>query len=173
MHALLPGGLALLVASILLMWTADRLRRRSGMPRGKVVYSDTRAWQECPAPLYAPQANLAGKPDYLVKKWRYVLPVEVKSTPAPSEPYRSHVLQLAAYCLLIEETAGVRPPYGLIHYADRTFAVRYTRRLEDELLDALEWMRKDLRQGAAERNHNDSARCRSCSYAANCDQRLS
>ena len=55
-------------------------------------------------PLYASGANLAGKPDYLVRRWRYVLPVEVKSGPAPAEPYRSHVLQLAAYCLLVEET---------------------------------------------------------------------
>ena len=172
MGVLLPGGLTLLVASVLLLWAAGRLRRRSGMPKGKVVYSDTRAWQECPEPLYAPEANLAGKPDYLVRKWRYTLPVEVKSAKAPSEPYRSHVLQLAAYCLLVEEAMDIRPPYGLIHYTDRTFAIRYTPQLENELLDTLEWMREDLREGAADRNHNDPARCRWCSYAPHCDQRL-
>jgi CRISPR-associated exonuclease Cas4 len=137
-----------------------------------VVYSDTRSWRECPDPLYAPSINLRGKPDYLVQKLRYVIPVEVKSGPAPGEPYRSHVLQLAAYCLLVEQEYEQRPPYGLIHYDDRTFAVSYTPQLEDELIDTIEWMREDMRDGQAERNHNDPARCRGCSYAIYCDQGL-
>jgi CRISPR-associated exonuclease Cas4 len=162
----------LLVVSLILWWISRRLRLGTGMPGGRVIYTDTRAWRECPKPLYASHVNLAGKPDYLVKKWKYVLPVEVKSSPAPSEPYRSHVLQLAAYCLLVEAAYGMRPPYGLIRYPDRTFAVDYTPMLEDELLDTLEWMREDLREGEADRNHNDPARCRPCVYAAYCDQRL-
>jgi CRISPR-associated exonuclease Cas4 len=116
--------------------------------------------------------NLAGKPDYLVQRWNYVLPVEVKSGSAPAEPYRSHVLQLAAYCLLIQENYDRRPPHGLIHYADRTFAVNYTRELERELLDTLDWMRQDRHDGRADRNHNDPTRCRTCSFAAYCDQKL-
>ena len=172
MNGLLFGAIALLVGGLALLWASSLLRRRAGMPAGRVVYSDTRAWRECPDPLYAPSVNLGGKPDYLVQKMRYVIPVEVKSGPAPDEPYRSHVLQLAAYCLLVEEEYGRRPPYGLVHYDDRTFAVRYTRELENELVDAIEWMREDMRDGQVERNHNDPARCRGCSYAVHCDQRL-
>jgi CRISPR-associated exonuclease Cas4 len=82
------------------------------------------------------------------------------------------VLQLAAYCLLVEEAYGVRSPYGLVHYGDRTFAVRYTRELEGELLDTLDWMREDLGEGHAERSHDDPARCQACSYALYCDERL-
>ncbi len=162
---LLFGGLALLVTS---RW----LRRRAGIPAGRVIYADMRTWHACPEPLRAPSVNLVGKPDYLVQRWRYVLPVEVKSGQAPSEPYRSHVLQLAAYCLLVEETYDHRPPYGLIHYADRTFAVNYTRELEQALLDTIAWMREDMQDGQADRNHNDPARCRACSYVAYCDQQL-
>jgi CRISPR-associated exonuclease Cas4 len=88
------------------------------------------------------------------------------------EPYRSHVLQLAAYCYLVHESTGQRPPYGVLHYADRTFAIPYTRNLERELEDTVAWMREDLRDGLAERSHNDPARCRSCSYAPYCDQKL-
>ena len=169
---ILIGGVSLLVLGILLLWASRHLRRRAGLPAGRLVYSDTGTWQECPEPLYASSVNLTGKPDYLVKRWRYVIPVEVKSGQAPAEPYRSHVLQLAAYCLLTEATEGRRPPYGLIHYADRTFAVDYTPELEGELLDTLEWMREDLGEGYADRNHNDAARCRACSYAEHCDQQL-
>jgi CRISPR-associated exonuclease Cas4 len=168
----LLGGITLLVAGLLLLWLSRGLRRRAGLPAGRVIYSDTRKWQPCPDPLYAPSVNLAGKPDYLVRRWKYVLPVEVKSCPAPNEPYRSHVLQLAAYCLLVEETYEQRPPFGLIHYPDRTFSVRYSSELEDELLATIAWMREDLQEGYADRNHNDVARCRACSYADDCDQKL-
>lgn len=169
---LLYGGLGGILIAALLWWAAARLRKRSGLPAGRVIYSDVRTWRECPDPLYAPSLNLAGKPDYLVRKWGYLLPVEVKSTPAPDEPYRSHVLQLAAYCCLVHETTGRRPPYGVLHYADRTFAIPYTRDLEHELEETIAWMREDLGDGLAERSHNDPARCQSCSYAPYCDQRL-
>jgi CRISPR-associated exonuclease Cas4 len=166
------GGIILLLIGLLLLWASRHLRRRAGLAPGHVIYSDTRSWQESPDPLYAPEVNLAGKPDYLIQRWRIVLPVEVKTGSAPIEPYHSHVLQLAAYCLLVEAAYGARPPYGLIHYSDRTFAVHYTSRLQQSLLDTLDWMRQDLRDGQADRSHDDPARCRACGYAAHCDQRL-
>jgi CRISPR-associated exonuclease Cas4 len=174
------GGVILLAIGLLLLWASAHLTRRAGLASGRVIYSDTQSWQESPEPLYAPEVNLTGKPDYLVRKGRAVLPVEVKTGSAPPQPYHSHVLQLAAYCLLIEAAYGVRPPYGLIHYADRTFAVHYTPRLQQELLDTLEWMRQDLRDSregrkesaAVDRSHDDPSRCGACGYAAHCDQRL-
>jgi CRISPR-associated exonuclease Cas4 len=177
MNELAIVAAALLAAALALLWLAAWLRGRAGMPVGRLVYSDTGQWEDVPEPLYAPSSNLAGRPDYLVRRWKRVIPVEVKSTGAPGEPYRSHVLQLAAYCLLVEEVYGERPPYGLLHYApadgqERTFAVRYTRALERELLDTLEWMREDWQHRRADRDHDDPARCRSCSYAEYCDQRL-
>ena len=169
---LLVGSISLLVASLVLFVVSRSLRRRAGLPRGRVVYSDTSRWQECPEPLYASSVNLTGKPDYLVKRWNYVIPVEVKSCAAPDEPYRSHVLQLAAYCLLVEEVYERRPPFGLIHYPDRTFSVPYTPEVENEVLDTIEWMRQDLRDKQADRSHNDRVRCQGCGYATYCDQRL-
>lgn len=172
MKGLLLGGLGALLAAVLAWWTSVRLRKRSGLPAGRVIYSDTRTWREPPEPLYAASLNLAGKPDYLIHKWTYVLPVEVKSSPAPAEPYRSHVLQLAAYCYLVQENTGRRPPYGVLHYEGRTIAIPYTRELERELADTIAWMREDLADGLAERSHDDPARCQACSYAPYCDQRL-
>ena len=177
MRGLGIGAALLLAAALALLWLSGALRRRAGMPVGRIVYSDTRQWQSGAEPLYAPSANLTGRPDYLVRRWNRFIPVEVKSTAPPAEPYRSHVLQLAAYCLLVEEVYGRRPPYGLLHYAggsgpEQTFAIRYTRALEEELLGTMGWMREDWQQKRADRDHDDPARCRSCSYAEYCDQRL-
>ena len=144
MNVLLLSGLGGILAAALLWWAAARLRKKSGLPAGRVIYSDMRTWRECPEPLYASSLNLAGKPDYLIRKWNYVLPVEVKSSAAPVEPYRSHVLQLAAYCYLVHETTDRRPPYGVLHYTNRTFAIPYTRELQQELEDTIAWMREDL-----------------------------
>ena len=100
------------------------------------------------------------------------LPVEVKSSRAPAQPRPSHILQLAAYCLLVEECYGRCPPYGIIKYADRTFEVDYTPELEDELLATLDDMRNDLDHDDAPRNHDDPVRCQFCGYSQHCEQKI-
>jgi CRISPR-associated exonuclease Cas4 len=144
------------------------------LPIGRVVYSDTRGWQSIEKPLFSHTHRLTGKPDYLVQQGRKIVPVEVKSAHAPGGgPRRSHILQLAAYCLLIEETYRQKPKYGIVKYADRMFAVDYTDALRAELLDVIAAMRDDLARGAAQRSHDDSARCAHCGYRQACSERLS
>jgi len=99
-----------------------------------VVYVDTGAWQRNAKPLFSNTYQLTGKPDYLVRERNRIIPVEVKSRAAPDAPYLSHVMQLAAYCLLVEDTLGAAAPYGYVHYRDRTFKVEFTRALRAELL---------------------------------------
>ncbi|HDH09491.1 MAG TPA: CRISPR-associated protein Cas4, partial [Chloroflexi bacterium] len=93
----------LLVAALALLRSARAGRRRTGLPSGRVIYADTGAWGRCERPLFSRRYLLTGKPDYLVEEKGRLIPVEVKPTVSPSTPYRSHVLQLAAYCLLVEE----------------------------------------------------------------------
>ena len=45
--------------------------------------------------------------------------------------------------VLVEKTYGKRPPYGIIHYSDRDFAIDYTPELEFALMDLLADMRRD------------------------------
>jgi CRISPR-associated exonuclease Cas4 len=123
-------------------------------------------------PLFDPVAGLTGKPDYLVKKGRAVVPVEVKSGRTPEAPYDAHIYQLAAYCLLVEREYGVRPPYGIIHYPTHTFAVDYTAGLESALLDVLGEIRVLERREDIERSHDENARCKGCGYQSECNQRL-
>jgi CRISPR-associated exonuclease Cas4 len=162
--------LGLLVLGLLLLWLARRGRACSGLPQGRVVYSDTGGWGRLERPLFSREHQLTGKPDYLVADGADVIPVEVKSGRAPAQPYASHVLQLAAYCLLVEECYSRQPPYGIVKYDDRTFEVDYTPELEEELLEVLEDMRADLAGGDAPRSHDDARRCRACGYRQTCDQ---
>lgn len=165
-------ALALLLLAILLFWQSDRQRKEAGLPGGRVIYTDTRAWGEVEKPLFSRELGLTGKPDYLVRQNGLIIPVEVKSGRAPEKPHDSHIFQLAAYCLLVEKTFGKRPPYGIIHYKERDFAVDYTSELESALLDQLAEMRRDEYRDDVPRSHEDAARCRRCGFRNVCDQRL-
>jgi CRISPR-associated exonuclease Cas4 len=156
-----------------LYWLGRRSRAETGLPIGRVIYSDTRGWQAAPKPLFSRAHRLTGKPDYLVQQGSTIIPVEVKSAPAPGDgPRRGHLLQLAAYCLLVEENYRQRPKYGIVKYADRMFAVDFTEALEAELLDVIARMRDDLAREEATRSHGDAARCVHCGYRHACSERL-
>jgi CRISPR-associated exonuclease Cas4 len=165
--------LGLLALGLLLLWAARRGRARSRLPKGRVVYSDTGGWGRLDRPLFSRAFRLTGKPDYLVADRSEVIPVEVKSGRAPDQPYASHVLQLAAYCLLVEECYGRQPPYGIVKYDDHAFEVDYTPELEEELLATLKDMRADLAAGDAPRSHDDPRRCRACGCRQHCSESLS
>jgi CRISPR-associated exonuclease Cas4 len=164
--------LALILFALLLFWQASRQRREAGLPGGRVIYTDTRAWDKVEKPLFSNELGLTGKPDYLVEQNGKLIPVEVKTGRVPDAPYDSHIFQLAAYCLLVEKTYGKRPPYGIIHYSNRNFAVDYTPQLESALLDHLAEMRRDELRNNVPRSHEDAARCRRCGFRKVCDQSL-
>jgi CRISPR-associated exonuclease Cas4 len=175
MNALAVIGLALLllVIGIAALSLSRRAQRASGLPAGQIIYADTSKWRHAERPLFSRQHQLAGKPDYLVREGRAIIPVEVKSSRAPADgPRHGHVLQLAAYCLLVEETERVRPAYGIIKYADQAFRVDNTSELRRALDDTLNAMRRDLARDQSRRNHADPARCRRCGVRAECDERL-
>lgn len=162
----------LLLIALAVLWIAGRQRRETGLPSGRVIYSDTDRWAKVEKALYDPISGLTGKPDYLVEEHGQLIPVEVKSSRAPSLPYDSHIYQLAAYCMLVDRTTGKRPPYGILRYRDRTFSIDYTPTLEQELEELLDAIRMQERRGEADRSHNEPARCARCGFREICDQRL-
>jgi len=165
-------ALVLVVMAVALLALSWRLRRTAGVSDGSVIYSDSGALRRNPRALYAPRYQLAGKPDYLLRTPRGIVPLELKSTPAPPAPYRGHRLQLAAYCLLVEEHFGQAPPYGIIRYADAEFQIAYDARLKAELLEALQSIRQALAQADAHRDHAEPMRCARCAARDVCDERL-
>jgi CRISPR-associated exonuclease Cas4 len=166
-------ALLLILIGLIVFWLGRRSRVEAGLPIGRVIYSDTQGWQSLEKPLFSQTHRLAGKPDYLVQQGREIIPIEVKSSAAPEDgPRRSHVLQLAAYCLLVEETYRQTPKYGIVKYADRMFAVDYTASLQAALLDVMAAMRDDVAHDEAHRSHDEAARCRHCGYRHACAERL-
>jgi CRISPR-associated exonuclease Cas4 len=160
------------VVGLWLFIRAGAVRRETGLPAGRVTYVDTGAWDRCDRPLFSQRYRLTGRPDYLVQNEKGVIPVEVKSGTAPGQPYQAHLLQLAAYCLLVEEQEGRTPPYGILKYDDQAFEIDYTRALRAELLDILRDIRRDLQARKVKRSHDESGRCRGCGYREQCNQRL-
>jgi len=161
----------LLLCGLGLLWYGRRAESRAGMPPGRPVYLDTLNLRRTEQALTDAGLGLTGRPDYVVRQGSRLIPVEFKSGQAGAAPHKSHVLQLAAYCLLVESSTGKRPPHGVLSYADRSYAVDFDRRLENELRGLLTEIRR-LAGRPADRSHESPARCRSCGYREHCDQRL-
>jgi CRISPR-associated exonuclease Cas4 len=164
--------LFLFIVSLILFWRSDSQRKEAGLPGGSIIYSDTRGWGKVEKPLFYTPLELTGKPDYLVRQNGNIIPVEVKSGRAPDAPYDSHIYQLAAYCLLVEKTYNMRPPYGIIHYENRDFSIDYTRELEDALIDLLVEMKRDQHKKDIPRSHEQAGRCAKCGFRNVCNQSL-
>lgn len=170
---LLGAGALLLVLALWLARRARRGQRQSGLPQGRLVYADTGRWSAVAKPYFSARHGLTGKPDYLVDTDEGLVPVELKRTVAPigGQAYPAHVMQLAAYCLLVEEAHGQAPPHGLIRYADATVQIDYTPALRQALLDLLAEMRQARKEQDVRRSHDDPARCWGCGVRHACGDR--
>ena len=143
------------------------------LPQGEIVTSDMGTWLRQRKPLYDRALGLTGRPDYLIERADgAMIPVEVKSAPAPAEPYPGHIMQLAAYCLLVQGVYGVRPPHGVIQYRDKAFTVHFSRTLEREALALLREMRAYGQAPDVRRSHENWRRCQACGHRAHCGQAL-
>lgn len=117
-----------------------------------------------------PETGLRGRPDRLIQLEDKVIPVEVKSGNTPSVPYRSHKLQVAAYCRLLESQEQT-VTHGLLVYPERTFRIDWDKDLQDDLYATIAAIRTARVEGA-NRDHQHKARCIGCSRRHGCTQRL-
>ncbi|MFZ0830214.1 MAG: PD-(D/E)XK nuclease family protein [Thermoplasmata archaeon] len=155
------GGLALLGGSVALI----RMRRQRRT--GRLLRADLP--HEPGMSLRSERFRLSGRPDELreLPDGRWV-PVEIKSRPTPADgPLGSHRIQLAAYCLLVEETTGRAPPFGLLRYGDGgEFRIGWTTELRRELLA----LRHELAAPYDGRARPSPGRCARCTWRASCDR---
>ena len=171
----LPFSLLLifLAMAVILLLRARGLQEESGLPDGQVIYTDTGTWFPNDEPLTSSERRLVGKPDYLVQQEDgEIIPVEIKSGHAPNAPWPGHILQLAAYCQLVDEVYGTRPSFGILQYQDQAFTIDYSSELEEELFVVMEEMRQDFQSADVDRSHDDSRRCRACGLRDKCRQRI-
>lgn len=148
---LFPLGLGLLLLSLTLFvlllnerrYQERRLieehRRALNLPAGELVYEDADGQGEA---LISDQVPLLGKPTYVMKlPDGRMVPVEVKHTTQNAlKPASQHILQIAAYCLILEDYSELPPTHGIVRYTDREFTIDYTPSLRKKVLRLLEEM---------------------------------
>ncbi len=166
LNLLLAVGVAIIglgVAAAAARGLAARRRERS---LGELVAIDAGA----PTTLRSVRYRLSGRPDVLRRlPDGRVVPVELKSRSAPPRgPPRSHLVQVAAYCLLIEDTSGVPPPYGILRYGDGSeYRVTWTPVAKAEVLR----LRADVDRPYDGRATPSPAKCARCGWRLGCDAR--
>jgi CRISPR/Cas system-associated exonuclease Cas4 (RecB family) len=170
-HALAALAALCLLLGIALRWMAARERGELGLPPGEVLLADT--GEERGSPLVARSIALRGRPDLLLRDGNMVVPVEVKTGRTPDEPHRGRVMQLMAYCLLVAETEGVRPEYGILRHPDREFRIAYDARNERDLRELLSAMLVEKVAGRGQhRSHRPTRRCGACSLRDRREEQL-
>ncbi|WP_165394803.1 CRISPR-associated protein Cas4 [Methanofollis fontis] len=171
---LIEGVLLLLLASIGVFIFAIRrhyaireVRDQYGIPEGELLYTDLDHPAEV---LFSEKYRISGRPDYILRDEMTGdhIPVEVKSGRA-KKPYWNHILQVAAYCLLVEEHYHTRVPYGVLVYGDgEQHRIDFTEDLRRQVLSTVDAMRECCAGTPVRRNHNASVRCRNCAYSDEC-----
>ena len=150
---------------------SSKLRRLYKLGKDRIEYTDT--MDEDTKLLVSTDHLIRGRPDYILKQKEEIIPVEVKTGRVPRGPHFSHILQLAAYCILVEVNYGKRPPYGLIRYGkEKEFVIHYDKELESILLSKISQMRDCIAAEDAHRNHNRENKCKYCSRRDGCPEKL-
>ncbi|GCE13854.1 CRISPR-associated protein Cas4 [Tengunoibacter tsumagoiensis] len=170
------GFLVLAVALLMLILNELRFRRKRlieerqkalGLPFGELVYEDADGLGE---QLNSTAYPLVGKPDYVVKlPDGRLVPIELKlGVEQATAPYSNHILQLAAYCLILEDYSEQPPTHGLLRYADREFTIEYTPALRKKLIRQLTTMANCNEHEAPALTKQRVAKCRSCTFQPIC-----
>lgn len=162
-------GFSLVLISKIINKKTENLKKSSKIQDGKIIYSDLNKPSKA---FFSRRYMIAGKPDYVIENMGKVIPVEFKSG-VHERVFDSHVLQLAAYCHLIEENFGVFVPYGVLVYSDKkSFKIAFNPKLRFELEESLKEMRKIIRKGKVVRNHDSRNKCNLCSMSDFCDFKI-
>ena len=148
-----------------------------GLQGMRPVYWDLDDGRPLESALVSHRLKLAGRPDLIVEHRVgggeiHRIPVELKPMRKADRPYRGDLMQLASYCMLIEDLDGRPPPFGILAYADRHWQVDFDDELRRAWWALNEAMDEDLRAGDAPRDHDNPGRCAACGMRTHCEQAL-
>jgi CRISPR-associated exonuclease Cas4 len=123
-----------------------------------------------PATLRSERYRIQGRPDALRQsRDGRLIPIEIKSRASPhGGPAHSHTVQVWAYCLLVEETTGRAPPFGVLRYSDSEYRIPWDDAARRELLA----LRSELDRPYDGRATPSPARCAHCAWVNVCDARV-
>ena len=175
----LPVGLAFFLIALALLlllineWRDQRQRllkehrHELDLPDGELVYEDADGQGE---PLVSNQYPLMGKPDYIIQlPDGRPMPVELKlGVQDMRKPYSNHILQLAAYCLILEDYFELPPTHGMLRYADCDFSIAYTPALRKKVIKMLNEMSAVDEEYQPILEKQQAGKCRACAFQAIC-----
>lgn len=161
-------GIAVLSLFLFLLFRklSRRIKYENKLPSGNIFRTDLNKPSKA---LVSDKYRLIGKPDYLLNINNEIIPVEFKSS-SSDKIKDGHVLQLASYCLLVEECFKKKVKYGILDYNGTKYEIPFTDELKNELLKALYEIRSIKEKPL--RNHESKARCLNCSYNYGCPENL-
>jgi CRISPR-associated exonuclease Cas4 len=164
--ALLLVVLALaLAAYVLLRWWTRRRRARLGLAGGALVSADD-SLVRAPT-LRSERLGLVGRCDHLLRVGDAYVPVEQKPSSRRLQP--SHIMQVGALCLLVEDVYGVRPPYGVVVLAGGAQErVVFSEALERGVVRTMSEMRRILASGEPPGPRWVGAKCWACGHHPVC-----
>ncbi|GCE19742.1 CRISPR-associated protein Cas4 [Dictyobacter kobayashii] len=176
---LFAAGIGLLLFSLacfVLLFNERRVQREKlirerhqalGLPPGELMYENV---DELGEPITSDTYSLTGKPSYIVKlPDSRLLPVDVKPIAQNAmTPASHHVLQVATYCLILEEYAEEPPTHGILRYTDREFPIEYTPALRKKVLRHLKQMDLCTAEQPPALQKQKASKCRACIYQPIC-----
>jgi CRISPR-associated exonuclease Cas4 len=159
--------LLLVVAVYALLGRWSRSERAHVGLRGGTIETTDDSTERAPT-LRSSRYGLVGRPDQLVRVGSALIPV-AEQKPKARRLHQSHILQVAAQCLLVQEVYGIRPPYGMVVLAGgSTHQVEFSSALELRLLDTMARMRAVLGATAPPEPSWAEGKCRACAFRHTC-----
>jgi CRISPR-associated exonuclease Cas4 len=168
---------ALVIASTMLVLLGILLRVAAKRQAGafdlsdQILYADT--GQSVVDLLVSDRYQLIGRPDYILVEQGEQIPVERKSRMLThSGPHDSERLQLAAYCLLVEERQGRPVSHGRLQYQNTTLDIPLDDALRRKVLAALAAIQSCGNAADVKRSHPSPSRCWGCGFRTECSESL-
>lgn len=112
--------------------------------------------------------GLSGKLDLLIVTPEASYPVDFKYT--RDRPRRNHVIQLAAYSVLVEDAMKLPAPAAFVYLtpSDQLIRINVTERLKELVLTRISSIRRMVREGILPEPTPLRARCEECEFRNYC-----
>lgn len=156
--------------ALYLSLTASRradLKRQEHAINGEIKYVD----KDKPRMLRSARYGIQGRPDFILQVEGEMVPVELKTGRTPRGPLFSHILQVGAYCLMLQEE-GAKVSHGILRYEGIEHEIEFDQQLSGLVVSKVAEMRRLQGTGEVHRNHNRPGKCLSCSRRDACPERL-
>ena len=119
-------------------------------------------------PMLSESLSLKGKADRILFSDNELIPFELK-TREVDRVFESDELQLAAYCLLLEEKFKRKVDFGILEAGNKQFQIFFTQELRDKIPSLINELNSVLITKTA-RFPSNFAKCQSCKLKKECEE---